>query len=78
MSKKNKHYGFAYDYSKKTPIHHFRNANVGSEMFFYKEMNGYVLLQKTNDHQQRLVLNDITFTNMLSMLDRNGWHEISI
>lgn len=78
MSKKNKHYGFPYDYSKRTPIHKFRNDSIGSEMSFYREGSFYALLQKTHDHQQRLILNDITFNNMLGMLDKNGWREISI
>jgi hypothetical protein len=76
MSKKNKHYGFPYDYSFKKPIHKFRKDNI--EMTFYSEGNSYALLQKNNDHQQRVVLTDVAFNNMLGILDKNGFREIAI
>ena len=74
MSKKNKHYGFPYDYSKRTPLYRFRKGCV--EMSFYPEGSGYAMLQKTEDHQQRVILNDTTLNNMLSMLDKNGFQQI--
>lgn len=76
MSKKNKHYGFPYDYSNKRPIHKFRKDCI--EMTFYSEGKGYAMLQKTPDHQQRVVLTDVAFNNMLGMLDKNGFREIAI
>ncbi len=76
MSKKNKHYGFPYDYSSKKPLHRFRKGDV--EMLFYDESRGYTMLQKSPDHQQRVALNELSFNNMLGMLDKNGWLEVRV
>lgn len=76
MSKKNKHYGFPYDYSSKKPLHRFRKGDV--EMLFYDESIGYTMLQKSPDHQQRVALNELSFNNMLGMLDKNGWLEVRV
>lgn len=76
MSKKNKSYGFPYDYSSKKPIHHFRKGDA--EMFFYTEGRSFCMLQKTKEQQQRVTLNELSFNNMLGMLDKNGWTEVRI
>lgn len=76
MSKKNKHYGFPYDYSKKTPLYKFRKGDI--EMNFYRDGLGYALVQKVDGQQQRVALNDVTLNNMLGMLDKNGFREIAI
>mgnify|MGYP003336965863 FL=1 len=76
MSKKNKHYGFPYDYSSKKPLHRFRKDDA--EMLFYSENRGYIMLQKTPNQQQRVALNELSFSNMLGMLDKNGWTEVRI
>ena len=76
MSKKNKHYGFPYDYSKRKPIHRFPKEDT--EMLIYTEGRNFVMLQKTPTHQQRVILNDINFNNMLGMLDKNEFKEIAV
>lgn len=76
MSKKSKPYGFPYDYSNKTPLYRFRKGSI--EMLFYAEVKGYVLLQKVDGNQQRVELNDLTLNNMLGMLDRNGFQQVTI
>jgi len=72
-----KKYGFSYDYSNKVPLHKFCD-NKGNEIFFYKELKGYVALQKSAGHQQRVELDDRTLNNMLGTLDRHGWQEIAV
>ena len=76
MSKKNKPYGFPYDYSNKKPLYRFTKGSV--EMLFYTEGNNYTLLQKVDGKQQRVHLNDVTLNNMLGMLDKNGFHQVSV
>jgi len=71
MSKKNKRYGFPYDYSNKKPIYRFVKGGV--EMCFYLEVKGYTLLQKVGDQLQRVSLDDVSLNNMLGMLDKNGF-----
>lgn len=74
MSKKNKSYGFPYDYSSKKPLHIFSKGDT--KMFFYSEARSYTMLQKSPDQQQRVTLNELSFNNMLGMLDKNGWTEV--
>jgi len=76
MSKKNKQYGFPYDYSNKKPLYRFRKGSI--EMNFYVEPKGYTLLQKVDGKQQRVELNDTTLNNMLGMLDRNGFQQVTV
>lgn len=77
MSKKNKKYGFPYDYSKLKPIHSFVNEQ-GGQIKFYRETTKYVMLQITGELQQRLFLDSTTMNNMMSKLDKNGWKEVSV
>ena len=44
----------------------------------YKELKGYVALQKSAGHQQRVELDDRTLNNMLGTLDKHGWQEIAV
>lgn len=77
MSKKNKKYGFPYDYSKLKPIHSFVN-DAGSQIKFYLDATRYVMLQITNGQQQRLFVDSTTMNNMMSRLDKTGWKEVSV
>lgn len=74
MSKKNKSYGFPYDYSNLSPLHSFINDN-GASIKFYRDATRLVMLQVTNGHQQRLFVDSTTMTNMMTRLDKNGWKE---
>lgn len=75
MSKKNKPYGFPYDYSNLKPLHHFVNDN-GSQIKFYRDATRLVMLQITNEQQQRLFLDSTTMNNMMTRLDKTGWKEL--
>ncbi len=76
MSKKNKHYGFPYDYSAKKPLYKFIRGSV--EMLFYQDGANYALVQKVDGKQQRVHLNDSTLNNMLGTLDKNGFQQVSL
>ena len=45
-------------------------------MSFYAEGSGFAMLQKADNHQQRVILNDVTLNNMLGMLDKNGFQQV--
>jgi len=73
---KKQDYGYSYDYSGLKPMHRFVNEQSEASITIFKELNGYVLLQKSKTgHQQRLKLDDSALTKMLSMFDKNGWIE---
>lgn len=75
MKSKNKSYGFPYNYSNQKPLHKFINGTTNIEMLFYKDGTKYALLEKRNGTQQRVLLDEVSFNNMLGFLDRNGWNE---
>lgn len=75
MSKKNKPYGYPYDYSNLKPLHHFTNDN-GSSIKFYRDATRLVMLQVNKDHQQRLFVDSTTMNNMMIRLDKTGWKEV--
>lgn len=75
MSKKNKPYGYPYDYSNLKPIHSFVNSS-GSKINFYRDATRLVMLQINGDQQQRLFVDSTTMTNMMSRLDKTGWKEL--
>ena len=77
MKSKNKHYGFPYNYDSQKPIHKFVSPSNTNVYTFYKEGVKYAMLQKSEQGQQRVLLDDLGFSNMLTFLDRNGWNEIS-
>ena len=76
MSKKNKPYGFPYDYSNLKPIHAFINDDTGATIKFFRDATRLVMLQTTGEQQQRLFVDSTTMTNMMTRLDRTGWKEM--
>ena len=75
MSKKNKSYGFPYDYSNLKPLHHFVNGS-GSQIKFFRDATRLVMLQINKEQQQRLFVDSATMTNMMTRLDKTGWKEL--
>jgi len=77
MKSKNKNYGFPYDYSFKKPLHVFINETNNKSISFYEDGTKIALVEKSDNSQQRVLIDSTSFTNMLGFLDRNGWKEIS-
>lgn len=78
MKSKNKSYGFPYNYSNQKPLHKFVNIVNSREMLFYKDGTKFALLEKRDGVQQRVLIDETSFNNMLGFLDRNGWKEIAV
>lgn len=78
MKSKNKSYGFPYDYSNRRPLHKFVNDFNAKTFTFYTEGTKYALLEQKDKVQQRVLLDETAFNNMLGFLDRNGWKEIAV
>lgn len=76
MKSKNKSYGFPYNYSGQKPLHKFVNTVNNREMLFYKDGTKFALLEKRDGVQQRVLIDETSFSNMLGFLDRNGWNEV--
>lgn len=76
MRSKNKSYGYPYNYSNQKPLHKFINQVSNKEMLFYKDGTKYAILEKRDGVQQRVLIDETAFNNMLCILDRNGWNEV--
>lgn len=78
MKSKNKSYGFPYNYSNRRPLHKFVNETNAKTFTFYTEGSQFALVEQKDKIQQRVLLDETAFNNMLGFLDRNGWKEIAV
>lgn len=78
MKSKNKSYGFPYNYSNRRPLHKFISETNAKTYTFYTEGSKYALVEQVDKTQQRVLLDEVSFNNMLGVLDRNGWKEIAV
>jgi hypothetical protein len=78
MSKKNRKYGFPYNYDHLTPLHKFVNTKLNKVFLFYKDGNNLFAVEKADSVQQRVMLNETSFNNLLGALDKHGWTEVKV
>jgi hypothetical protein len=76
MKSKSKNYGFPYDYSYQKPLHVFINEQTKKQVSFYQDGQKIAIVERDNNRQQRVLVDENAFNNMLGILDRNGWKEI--
>lgn len=72
---KYKSYGSSYSVEGLTPLHRFVKKD-SPEFRFYSNHGTFILYEVRKEHKQRVVINSTQMTNIMSMLDKNGWQEV--
>lgn len=80
MRKVNKKYGYPYNIDNLTPVHIFKKDNCPEFRFYYKSgsMGKYIMQELRQDHKQCVVVDGSNLTNIMCMLDNNGWKEVRV
>lgn len=71
---KYRNYGSSYSVEGLTPLTVFVKPGH-SEFRFYNNHGSYILYELRKNHKQRVVIDSTQMTNIMTMLDRNGWKE---